>query len=277
MEIREQFNTLPILAEMQRNLGVIKRIKGSGKNSVELRVTRWATPIGVLPIAIYAYNQEVNVTFGRNSAEIKNYLEKIRFPEGTTNLTWITSSSYLPLSKLSIDKDDEILTRYENLILEGIKKTETRDSFRNSLKYLTSELVTNIKEHAHIDHYWILAQYWPTTKTCQIAIADTGAGYLESYRNTPYEVKTHKEAITNAINGNSSKDDVERGAGIPGMIKIFCEGYGGDISIMSGDTLLFISKANQNFYELDVPWSGAFIGIQFKLSVIDALAYLSGD
>jgi len=277
MEIKQQFKTLQILAEMQRNIGVIRRCTSTGRKSVELKIDKWATPMGLLPLAIYAHNQCITVTTGRNTQTVKGYLEKIRFPESTSNLSWFTGSSYLPLSRLSVEKDEETLTRYEELILDEITNEDIKSSFRNSLKYLTSELVTNIKEHARIDHYWILAQYWPRTKTCEIAIADTGVGYLESYRNTAYEVTTHKESIANAVNGNSSKDDIERGAGIPGLIKIFCEGYVGDIVIMSGDALLYLSQDKQDFYELDVPWQGAFTGIQFKLSVIDALAYLSGD
>ena len=274
MEMRHRFDTLLILADMQRNLSVLKRAKAARKKTVELRIEKWATPIGLLPLAIYANRLNLNVTYGRNATGVRSYLERIRFPEGTSNLSWARSSSYLPLTRLSPEADDETLTRYEELILKGIKKKEIRASFRDSLKYLTSELVTNIKEHAHTDHYWILAQYWPKMETCQIAIADAGIGYLESYRNTEYEVSTHKEAITNAINGNSSKNDVERGAGIPGLVKIFCEGYGGDIIIMSGDALLYLNRENNDFYALDVPWDGAFVGLQFKLSVINALAYL---
>ncbi len=274
MEIRHRFDTLLILADMQRNLSVLKRAKAARKKTVELRIEKWATPIGLLPLAIYANRLNLNVTYGRNATGVRSYLERIRFPEGTPNLKWARSSSYLPITRLSPESDDETLTRYEELILKGIKKKEIRDSFRDALKYLTSELVTNIKEHAHTDHYWILAQYWPKTETCQIAIADAGIGYLESYRNTEYEVSTNKEAITNAINGNSSKNDVERGAGIPGVVKIFCEGYGGDIIIMSGDALLYLNRKNNDFYELDVPWDGAFVGLQFKLSVINTLAYL---
>jgi hypothetical protein len=245
MEIKRQFNTLQILAEMQRNLGVLRRASLTGRKSVELKIDKWATPIGLLPLAIFANSQSISLATGRNTQRVKAYLEKIMFPEGTSKLGWFVGSSYLPLSMLNLQIDDETLTRYEDLILAEISSKEIQSSFRNSLKYLTSELITNIKEHARIEHYWILAQYWPKTKTCQIAIADTGVGYLESYRNTAYEVITHKEAIANAVKGNSSKDDIERGAGIPGMIKIFCEGYGGDVVIMSGDALLYLNQANQ--------------------------------
>jgi len=275
VEIRPWFETLPILADMQSNLGILKHSKDAGKQSVELKVQKWATPMGLLPIAVYANYLKLSVPYGRNSMSVRTYLDKIRFPKGTTSLNWARSSSYLPLTRLSPESDDDSLTKYEELILKGVKKREIRDSFRNALKYLTSELVTNIREHARTDSYWILAQYWEKTETCQIAIADTGIGYLESYRGTPYEVANYKEAITNAINGNSSKNDVERGAGIPGMVKIFCEGYGGDIVIMSGDALLYLNRESNDFYDLEVPWVGTFIGLQFKLSLINALAYLT--
>lgn len=135
-------------------------------------------------------------------------------------------------------------------------------------------MVTNIKEHAQVDRYWILSQYWPSSETCEIAIADTGIGYKKSYQGTSYEVKTHQDAIKNAIHGNSSKNDIERGTGIPGMIKIFCEGYGGCVVIMSGDRLLYMEN---EFYSLALNWPGSFVGIRFKLSDINALAYLAGD
>jgi hypothetical protein len=276
MEIR-QFDILPRLAEMQSNLGVIRRYSRAGKKNVELKIQKWVTPMGLLPLTIYAEQQNMRITTGRNTESVKSYLRLIRFPEGTRNMDWFKGKSYLPLSKLSIARDDDVLTKYEKLILDGIKNMEIRDSFRNSLKYLTSELVTNTKEHAFVDEYWIQAQYWPTTQTCEIAIADTGVGYLESYKGTQYEVSTHEDAIRNAVEGNSSKNDTERGAGIPSIIKIFCEGYGGSIVIMSGDSLLYVCGDGQSFYKLDIPWQGAFIGIHFKLGIINALAYLSSD
>jgi len=137
--------------------------------------------------------------------------------------------------------------------------------------------VTNIKEHAETDCYWIMSQYWPKSNTCEIVIADAGVGYLGSYVGTPFEVDSHEEAIMNAIRGNSSKNDVERGTGIPSVIKIFCEGYGGCVLIMSGDRLLFMEGERNVFYPLEVDWGGVFFGIRFELSVVNALAYLAGN
>ena len=230
----------------------------------------------VEPLAVYAESNGLTITTGRNTQKVKNYLRLIHFPRGISDLNWITGTSYLPLSKLRIETGDQHLTRYENLILKKIKNQKIRSSFQNALKYLTSEMVTNIKEHAQVDHYWLFSQYWPKTETCEIAIADPGIGYRESYRDTSFEVESHVEAIRNAVQGYSSKDDIERGTGIPGMINIFCEGYGGCIAIMSGDSLLYMDKDQKDFYSLEVDWNGVFIGLQFKLSRINALKYLSG-
>ena len=277
MEVRSYYDTLRRLAEMQRNLGALKQYADSNRNSIELKVEKWVTPFGLLPLAVFADGLGLNITIGRNSQNVKRYLRSIYFPKGITNLNWLRSKSYIPVSKLDIEKGDEALTKYEELILEKIEDKQTRSSFTNSLKYLTSEMVTNIKEHAQVDHYWIFSQYWPKSKTCEITIADTGIGYMESYKGTAYEVDNHVEAISNAIHGYSSKDDVERGTGIPGMINIFCKGYGGCVVIISGDALLLMEKDQQDFYSLETDWKGVFIGIRFEISEINALDYLSSD
>jgi anti-sigma regulatory factor (Ser/Thr protein kinase) len=274
MEIRNQFNTLQILADMQQNIGIMKHCVDVGKKSVGLKIVEWATPMGLLPLAIYANLCGLDITTGRNNQKIQGYLRSIYFPRGLSNLQWAKRSSYLPISRFSIEKDDNSLTSYENLILGKISEEDVKSSFLNSLKYLTSEMVTNVKEHAQVEDYWIAAQYWRKTETCEIAIADTGRGYRESYRGTQYEVETHSDAITNAVKGNSSKNDVERGAGIPGMINLFCNGYGGTVVIMSGDALLYMDKEKQEFYSLDVDWQGVFLGLRFKLSYLDPLSYL---
>lgn len=277
MEIRNFFDPIRRLSDMQDNLRMLNQYSEMNRKSIELRVEKWATPFSILPLAIYASQLGLKITTGRNSQRVKRYLKQIIFPEGTTNLGWGRSTSYLPISILKIEDDDEILSKYEELILQSIKNESLRSSFHNSLKYLTSEMVTNIKEHAHVDKYWIFSQYWPASEICEITIADTGIGYLESYRGTEYEVDNHADAISNALQGNSSKDDIERGTGIPGMINIFCKGYGGCVAIISGDTLFFMEKEVQDFYSLEVDWAGVFIGLRFKLSEINALAYLSGN
>jgi hypothetical protein len=71
MEIKQQFQTLQILAEMQRNIGVIRRCTSTGRKSIELKIDKWATPMGLLPLAIYAHNQGITVTTGRNTQTVK--------------------------------------------------------------------------------------------------------------------------------------------------------------------------------------------------------------
>lgn len=272
-----QYDTMPRIAEMHMNLLSLIKHKEEGKNSIELKIKKWATPFSILPLAIYSDLYGIELKYGRNSWNVKKYLNNINFPRGTSNVNQLSLTTWLPLSRPKISDGDEYLTYYENKILKNIKDQTIRSSFTNSLKYLTSEMVTNIKEHAQVDDYWILSQYWPASETCEIAIADTGIGYRKSYEGTSYEVESHQDAIKNAIQGNSSKGDEERGTGIPGMIRIFCEGYGGCVVIMSGNRLLYMDKEKNDFYTLGLNWPGAFVGIRFKLRDINTLAYLAGD
>jgi len=276
MEIQEEFNTLRIVAEMITNLEIMKNHIDRGQNEIDLRVKRWISPMAILPIAVLSYIHNIYVNFSSNKPNIRSYLNLIRFPRGTQEFTH-RGKSYLPISKLPCSIEDNVLSKYEDMILQNIQQKRIRSPLRNSLKYLTSELVTNVREHAQVDEYWILAQYWPRTKTCEIAIADTGIGYRQSYIGTEFEVETHYEAILNAIQGRSSKDPIERGTGIPSMVNIFCKGYGGEIIIMSGDSLIRMKQEEASPYSIDTTWNGAFIGIRFRVSDLNPLVYLSSD
>ena len=182
----------------------------------------------------------------------------------------------LPLSKLGTGIDDDVLGRYEETIIANVSPG-SKSSFRNALKYLTSELTTNVREHSGVDHYWLLAQYWPSTETCEIAIADIGKGYLESYRGTNYEVNNHHEAIRNAVEGYSSKGWVERGTGIPGTIRLFTEGYGGEIMVYTGDALWHMKERATSRYDVPISWRGVVLGLSFKMRNVNIYPYISGD
>jgi len=275
MEIRQQFETIPILADMDMNLKRMEDLRKSGEDRIGLKIAKWVTPMGLLPLSVYADTHGIHIDASGNRPDVCSYLDTICFPEGTSDPVH-HGRTYLPITRLSCTRDDETLTRYEDMILWRIRDRKIRRSFRNSLKYLTTEMVTNVREHAGVERYWISAQYWPATETCEIAIADAGRGYRESYRGTRHEVSNHWEAIRNAVMGISSKDDVERGTGIPGTVNLFCQGYGGELVLMSGDALLHMTENMSDFYRLRTEWQGAFIDLRFKLKEINTLAYLGG-
>ena len=104
--------------------------------------------------------------------------------------------------------------------------------------------VNNVREHAQINQYWLLAQYYKTTHaTVEIVLADCGIGYKNSYEATKFEARDDKSAIINALEGRSSKAELNgRGFGIPSIVKIFVGALGGKLVIMSGKSLIYYKK-----------------------------------
>jgi len=274
MEITQEFDLMKILIETDRNLRILKSYSNNGRNSITLNIEAdWVTPFHLLAISALSRYYGLKIVC-KCKSNVKSYLNRISFPEGTRSVS-TASGTALPLTRLNSRNDDDVLGKYEDQIINKVD-SGLRSNFRNNLKYMTSELVTNVREHAKVDNYWLLAQHWPRTDTCKIAIADTGVGYLNSYKGTSYEVTTHHEAIQNALEGNSSKDWIERGAGVPSTVRIFTEGYGGTVVVITGDAIRIIRGGKSERFRLNSFWPGTLIGIRFNLKNVNIYPYLSG-
>lgn len=265
--------------ELVRNLSEMKKAWLKDETEVELSRVNFVTPLAILPIAVYAnhHDLKINCTEDANSDPCR-YLDTIGFQYGVTELPK-GEKRYLPITKLPPVEDNNVLGEYENRILSQVT-TEKANWYKNSVKYLTSELVNNVNEHAQIDHYWILAQYYQFSqnKTCEIVIADNGIGYKNSYEGTEFEVETDAEAITNALEGKSSKSaeakSKERGKGIPSIANIFLKGYGGKLVIMSGKSIIYYKKEDKKELDTKCNWDGSLVCINFNVKDVNPLKYI---
>lgn len=70
MEVR-QYYTMPRIAEMHNNLLTLLKKHREGKETIELKVKKWATPFGILPLAIFSDLYNVEIKYGRNSMDVK--------------------------------------------------------------------------------------------------------------------------------------------------------------------------------------------------------------
>ena len=274
MKITQEFDLMSILAEMDVNLAEMMGGSSAGYRVVDLDVSaNWVTPIHLIALAASSKYLGIKIACRISKSKTRAYINRIRFPDGTRDV--LSSGTAIPLTMLDSHRDDDILGEYEARILQDVEK-RYRSNFENTLKYMTSELTTNIREHSRSESYWILAQHWPSTDTCEIAIADTGIGYLESYRGTDYEVENHHAAITNALEGRSSKNNVERGAGVPSTVRIFTEGYGGEVVMMTGDAIRVVRGSVSTPYRLRSSWQGTLIGLHFDMKNVNIYPYLGG-
>ncbi|MBN2487840.1 MAG: hypothetical protein JXA98_02295 [Methanosarcinaceae archaeon] len=271
MQIKKQYKTPERLVELVKNIKKMHESIGNDAPCASLSEVGWVYPISILPLVVYAHNNGISITYTGNNEDVSLYLDSIGFPSGVTNL-FDADSNYLPITKMSCGISNPLLNEYEERILSNISE-KYRNSFMNGLKFLTSELQNNVEEHSSIDNYWIFAQYWDRTKTCEICIADTGIGYKNSYKGTAYEVDNHFDAIRNALKGLSSKPVNERGCGLSGIMKMFIAGYKGELVIMSGNGLLYAYQKKNIMYECPISWNGAFVGLKFRLKEIDVSKY----
>lgn len=271
MKVTKQYNMINRLQEMVENLKEIQDAVRNKQKTIEFSELEWISPLTFLPLVVRANKNGIRIEYSGEDSSIMSYLNTIYFPSGTDDLS-SSDKTYLPITRIKCGTSNNLLNEYEERMINKII-CRYRNPFINALKFLTSELQTNVEEHSKMSEYWIFAQYWEKIRTCEICIADTGIGYKKSYEGTPYEVREDSDAIMNAKNGISSKKIEERGAGIPGIMKIFIDGFGGELIIMSGDALLYLCQENPIIYKCPVKWHGSIISLRFKLKDIHVHDY----
>ncbi|MCW4017379.1 MAG: hypothetical protein NWF00_01635 [Candidatus Bathyarchaeota archaeon] len=280
MEIQAKpFGISERLDEVANNLAEMEKALLKGKREVELSTVKFVTPLSILPLTVYANHNGLTVNCTEDpTRDACSYLDTIKFQQGVTCLP-NNEKHYLPITKLPPFENDNVLGQYEERILSQAN-IQHAGWYKNNVKYLTSELVNNVNEHAKIDHYWILAQYYQgsNSKTCEIVIADNGIGYKESYDGTAFEVETDAQAIKNALDGKSSKSAKKksnaRGTGIPNIANLFLRGYGGKLIIMSGDSIIYYKGDKRKEILIDAYWRGAVVCINFNVKDVNMYNYI---
>ena len=256
------------ITELIANLKELETAIYTGVSEVDISKVNWATPLSLMPLVIKANKNNIQLTCSEPKSNVQGYLDTISFPNGVTELPR-ANRSYLPITKLPSRSESAELIEYENRIVSRSGRIGGED-----LKFLTTELVTNVKEHSEAFEYWLLAQYYnlPKNRTaCEIILADCGIGYKESFMGTEFEVGTDSEAIMNAMAGKSSKSWDEHAYGIRSIADKFVEEYKGKLVIISGDSLVYykskisndISKNDIEVKTLQSYWEGSIVGINF--------------
>jgi len=148
---------------------------------------------------------------------------------------------------------------------------------KDAIFYPIIELITNIFEHSHKDEGWAFGQLDPGKKHLDICIIDTGRGLRESYLQEKKLKLTDEEAIGQAIIGNSTKPENERGFGIKTSIKVVYKGLKGSFIMMSGKAALLKDNNSEEFITLDKAiWGGVVLAYRIPLPTgpIDMYQYV---
>jgi len=148
----------------------------------------------------------------------------------------------------------------------------------NAFKYLVGELVTNIYEHSHFHHAYVMAQRYPSKGFVEVCFFDDGATIPGSLSIAGLNFANDVESIVMAVNGLSSKKSDGRGYGLQSNVRICSEGLNANICMVSRGGLLHIDKNGPKGYNLrdEYKLSGTVISIRlpYPAKEVDISEYL---
>ncbi len=255
-----------ILIESLRALEVIRESKSSSK--INLETLEKITPFFITALTGFLKkNPNIKIIMPKNNS-LCSYLKTIKFPQ-TTNSLNTNKKTYTPLYELktrlgSDSENGEIIDMIEKIIVENFNlKTNI-----NILMSIFDELICNIQQHSNSNFNCIQAQMYDNKLA--ISLLDTGISIPQSYIRVGYKDEEDMQLFKLAFNGISTKDNKERGTGIPNIYNWVCKGLKGSMVIISkscvfkklpNEELEFINLKSK---ELNLKFEGTIINLLFE-------------
>lgn len=172
------------------------------------------------------------------------------------------NQNYLPIRKISFDdihNKNEVIQDSIEKYAEKLASVFSRDNqnMKDSIKFIITEIIRNVKEHSESKYVWIAAQHWPNHKLVEFAILDEGIGIQQSLKkNYRYKenIKDDIDAIKLALlpgvscvrNLNSYDYDywANSGFGLYVASKL-CREMKGSFLIASGNDAVLLREKNK--------------------------------
>ncbi len=268
----------------------IETIESEDSIIIDLSQITFVYPFLILPLCALIENisnsqERVEYGFGDTTG---TYLNTIKFPFGFDAITtenWndyllnYRDRTYLPICQIPVAENttlvrEKLLTTFENIALHQLEITGQMISV---IKYLISEAIDNIVDHANVSNSWIMIQNYPTKGFLDICIVDTGLGILGSYKsfNVP-DINSDAEALTQAINGNSTKQITEtRGYGIDTSRQMLVDGLRGKYFLFPGSAFYIYTSELEQITSLSGSnnWKGTMLALRIPCEVPERFDY----
>ncbi len=183
------------------------------------------------------------------------------------NLDFI-DKSYLPIT--GVNETNNKVEKFAERILITYNISNA-----NLINYILGELTDNIIEHSKYTNNYILAQYYKNTGLEICIYDDDGIGIPQSFKNAGFHFDKDYEAIKMALNGESTKDNKERGTGLSSINRIMESSSKNEFIIISRKAIYNFYDGKGNVYNLDDKYElkGTFIGILFKNDINNISIY----
>ena len=237
------------------------------KNNTVFSDIRWVEPIFISMLSVY--NFKTDNILSSNNDYIQSMIKNV----------YIANKTYSPIERIVLRSDVEMVSKHlTEIMLKNFKSISISDlrDLRDYLQYLFSELLNNVADHTYSSiGGFSMAQYYPTNKKIQFAVADAGVGFLQNIRLNYKDVDTEGDAILKALKKGVTSTRARMyqsfknaGHGLYAIFEIL-QRTGGKFVIISNDTLVRYNEEKIAIKKLPYNWDGAVVAFEFFESNID--------
>ncbi|MCW8895456.1 MAG: ATP-binding protein [Sulfurimonas sp.] len=227
-----------------------------------LNYVGWAEPIAVSMIKAYQTYHDIDKVENLN-----DYIELMLDGRLSAN------SKYTSIEQISSRGDVEDITAHLTAtILTNFIDLEPlhQKDLKKYLQYLIAEILNNVADHSgSTNGGFAMAQYYPTKRKVQVAVADSGVGFLKHIHKAYPKITTDEEAIKKAIemgvtasNNRMYGHERNAGYGLYALIQIIKETRG-KVVIISNFGMLRCVDGEITTCTLDKSWNGTVVAFEF--------------
>jgi hypothetical protein len=242
---------------------------------IDLKDRKWISSTGVVLLAYLKEEYGYDVV----SSDTSNAMGY--FDQMTNDPTWWTKefkreiihdSSYIPFSELPPENISfKILFERIGELMRFYAPIGGETAF----KYVLSELTDNIYEHSKFTKSFIMCQAYKTKQYVELSLIDNGISIPGNFETHSIAFHEDSNAIEMAVNGESTKGDLERGTGLKSSLDIYCEGAKAEAMIVSRNGIYY-RKSNKPYLaqlDQDEGLLGTLISIRVPLRSSDIEIY----
>ncbi|MFA5461617.1 MAG: hypothetical protein WC274_06025 [Sulfurimonas sp.] len=224
----------------------------------------WAEPIAVSMIKAYQIDNDIDSVENLNDY-IELMLEGKDKQSGNKRYTSIEQvRSRGDVEKITAHLSTTILTNFSDLNLLHQK------DLKKYIQYLIAEILNNVADHSGSKHGgFAMAQYYPTKRKVQVAVADSGIGFFEHINNVYPDIKTDEDALKKAVQmgvtASSNRiygHERNAGYGLYALIQIIKETKG-QVVIISHTGILRCKNGEVTTGTLNESWNGTVVAFEF--------------
>jgi len=266
------------MAEFPLVLDTIGRLDGhAAEAEVRLNPFTYASALAVLAQWILANGLSGSYRFVDCAAEMRRYLDDVRFEEALQNPEIVISPDPMDwavgLTRINRAQPTEKVTEKIVEILETFINPVPQD--REALTVLIAEMIENVHKHANaqVDGFAV-AQVYPERLKMGVALVDAGIGvkasFLSGDPSVPIaELRTDEDFLREAVKLHStSKRQGHSGYGLYLLSELIGRNRGTFLLASGGCSLVGYRRQRKTVFDAyhHAPWRGTIVSVILDLN-----------